>query len=448
MEKSLLFSISIYVDLFVMKRILAILLCLFALSTSLTACSEVQNQSDTLTILMEGSPKHYESSFTGIFKHYYNNDSLQIEVDYLSDDPVIREGQLANIRAEIMAGKGPDIFILPTWDMNYQYDEDGQRLPRTEPLFIDLVDAMNNKIFLNLDDYVAESSHYNPDEHLEVIMNAGKTEDGQYVMPLLFTYELKLLYNNRLSIADCQFDDFSDLENCGNKNILSSARQLSYRWIPHLLTDCVDYNTDTIKISQEELSDILESVGNISNTGGTELLYNNDIGTSLYGALLDEDFLYSYNMYHEEVLPLVVPNVEEGITAKITAYCAINANTKHPQEAFELLELFFSSDVQVDGVLSMDEIGFALPSTPRDFGTTSGVKTGYTHFSESTYYNIWQSIRDMNSNITYASFVTEFDCKLCDTWNEADIRLYSGETPDYDMIAAELYSDWKMMIAE
>ena len=146
-----------------------------------------------------------------------------------------------------------------------------------------------------------------------------------------------------------------------------------------------------------------------------------------------------------------MPNMEGGITADISAYCAINANTEHPEEAFLVFEYLYSDEMQGKNRIRItDETAVHYLINPIGIGASDGIKTGKAAYTEKYYSEAWQTIQDIHSRITYAKFTSEFDCMLCDAWNKVDLRLYSEsiDAIDLDAVAAELYSDWKMMVAE
>ena len=435
-----------------LNSLICIMLILLISLSCFSGCKSEANDSITLKVLMELSAKGGASDLRKSVKTLYPDKNIDLEFEYLSEDPVKREGQLTNLRTEIMAGKGPDIFILPTWDVNVYYDDGGEKIPRKEPLFKDVEDAMRNGIFYPLDELIADSQYLDMVNHIQVVMNAGKTEQGQMVLPLLFSYELNLLDKSKMDNTDITIEKFPDLIESGDRKLITSVKDISYRWIHRLLTDPVDYEKETLNISEEELADALKEVGELSRINSSDIRYVPRHGMLTNGAKLTEDLLLAYNVYFEETYPYVMPNMEGGITADISAYCAISANTEHPEEAFSVLDFLYSDEMQADDrmVLSDEVVIPGLPVDPLFIGSSDGIKTGKAAYSEKNYPDAWESIQDIHSRITYAKFTSEFDCMLCDAWNEVDLRLYSEsiDNIDLDSVAAELYSDWKMMIAE
>ncbi len=440
-----------------MRNIRLIIFTVFILFISATVFSGCKakeddgNETITLTVLMELDAKGPSTDLREAMRKLYPEKNISLEFEYLSSDPVKREGQLGNLRTEIMAGKGPDIFILPTWDVNTHYDEAGEKKPRNEPLFKDMDDAMRNGVFYPLDELIANSEYLNMEDHIQVVMDAGKTERGQMVLPLLFSYELILLDKSRMENTDISIEKFTDLMETGDRKLITSVKDISFRWIHRLLFDPVDFESETLNMSQQELADMLRAIGELSRINSSDIRYVPENGFMTNGAHLTEELLLAYNVYYDETYPYVMPNMEGGITADISAYCAINANTEHPEEAFLVLDFLYCDEMQGENRIRItDEIAVAFFLDPMSIGASDGIKTGKVAYTEKYYSQAWQTIQDIHSRITYAKFTSEFDCLLCDSWNKVNARLYS-ESPDeidFDAITAELYSDWKMMVAE
>lgn len=93
---------------------------------------------------------------------------FNVEYELLSNDQSERGNQITRIRTEIMAGKGPDVFICYT----PLFESAGDFLFRYPGK------SMLNRIFLPLDDYIAEAQYMKMDELLPAVMEAGKSKEG------------------------------------------------------------------------------------------------------------------------------------------------------------------------------------------------------------------------------------------------------------------------------
>lgn len=76
-----------------------------------------------------------------------------------------------------------------------------------------------------------------------------------------------------------------------------------------------------------------------------------DAEISLTGGAWYEDGFNYYAQNKNDTYALTVPNDAGGVTAFVTAYAAVNPNTKCAEEVFKYLELFYSDAVQSDNGL-------------------------------------------------------------------------------------------------
>lgn len=431
-----------------MKRIISVILC--CLLVIMCGGCDKSNEPVTLTVLTEdGNSASYEREFIesmqDLVNYVYPNEKIVLEGIFLKKDPLERQSQLTQLRTEIMAGKGPDIFMLPTWDVTGAYGENGEALPEKEPLFREVESAMRNGTFLPLDDMIAESEHLNIEDHIEVIMNAGCTEEGQVLLPMYFTYYLAPLEASGVDDTVKNIDSFDELAECENELLLNSLGNAP-NWTSFVFADLFDPDTDKLIITEDELTSTLKKIVETRREGSTE-----NISYDMRWDNFDDIYLYSINSAGEDAYIFAMPNTSGGITAQITAYTAINRNCAHPEEAFKVIELFFDEEMQTKGKIQSKEDNKLYTFVDAiQFGAYEGVKTSKAIFEEDNLYNKWEEFQSIHARINSVRFSSEIDCMLNSKWSYFFDKIYSDEAEqiDFDAVAAELYSDWKMMVAE
>ncbi|MGN1027442.1 MAG: hypothetical protein ACI4P4_13695 [Faecousia sp.] len=121
-------------------------------------------------------------------------DGLTVRLEILPTDAQEREVALKQLRTKIMAGSGPDVYLLPTGDTlsltmdNSKYTRDHRLIAQVpiEPLFQDVTQAMRSGLFADI------QSDYETDQSLgkealkTEIMDAGVISGKRYILPLRF----------------------------------------------------------------------------------------------------------------------------------------------------------------------------------------------------------------------------------------------------------------------
>ncbi len=454
-----------------MKKIVSIIMCALLLVSCFTACkpqppetpgstqtkdSGKSEEPITITIACDESFFEGSKDIRDMYRLLHDEYNVEIEFESLPDDfnsgYADYKSAVTRLRSEIMAGKGPDVFILSTWDTGFHYDDAGNFLDRKEPLFPDVQDAMRNRIFLDLDEYLAKSEIVNMDDHRSIIMDAGKLDGNQMVMPLLFEFEMQLLDRNQLETPDFTYTDFESYVSAAD-SLVHGTMGDGFNWFHQVLTDYIDYENEKLNITPDELAHNLELSWNILKKKADAWVPYEPEGLTFF--TFDDYFFYAWKNSEGQAVPVYIPNVEGGITAMVNTYAAINANTEHPEEAFKVIELFFSENLQTGSGFYSEDKGLNMFRNWRPdmmFGPSSW-ETMVTHkntYTDSVLHNT-EDIEEILSKINCVRFTSESDCLLCDTiYDYADI-FYGPDRdkgPDFDALAQQLCKDIEMRLAE
>lgn len=238
-----------------------------------------------------------------------------------------RDNVIKRIRTEIMAGKGPDVFICDT------------ALPAGEggALFPFPRQVMENRVFLPLDEFLEKAEFMELEKFLPEIMEAGRNHEGQLLLPM--GYELKLFVAEK-SQGEPEFDRPLD------------DRLNVYMPLYDVLGELADYSRDELALSEEELFELYR--GQIAEFKGADLTrpplqnaYVTDGGLMVAGEgqpeLLDLEGTEYWMMSGE--------NLSGGATADITRFAGINRNTEHPEEAFKVVDFLLSKENQANAAV-------------------------------------------------------------------------------------------------
>ena len=352
---------------------------------------------------------------------------FDVELELLSEDQAKRSAQITRVRTEIMAGKGPDVFICyisPKESMG-------------ESLFRYPEKSMLNRVFLPLDEYIAKAQYMKMDELLPVVMEAGKGKEGQMVLPL--SYEL-----NVMLVDTAQYTLSQELPSSWEEMLTSQDPILAYaassQQYSHILGYLADFEAEELNFTEEELlawaqqktlmrSRLEES--NFRNGDCLEAVVWGYGNPKLYDARLDDS---------APVYTAIPPyNLQGGVTASVTTFAAINRNTQNPDTAFLLLDVLLSKQTQQNSEIYSWLLG--MP-THMDLGKSSDMAKspgGFWYMNEGNY----QNYLEMRDKINVVKFRTPLD----DCLDHIQFRSVQEDTP-LEKIVQEEYATMRMMLGE
>lgn len=416
-----------------MKKYVALLLSVILLLT-VTGCrhddNEVLNESGQkiVTLLSE---KMFEPYIDALREDMADElTDIELVVEYLPDDAIERETALSRVRAEIVSGGGPDVFLVSTGNQSqYRFDssysiQEQFAVMDSERLFPDAKKTMHNNVFLPLNEYLDEE-YLKFGDHVETIIEAGSLDGTQYILP--FAYEYRLFFFEKLKVDNeqMQFGSWNDLRDC-NDNYVNKTLQLSDLWTAAVFPDIADYENNSVKITEEEFKSRLVEISEYlqKDTGDVEL----DIVGDVYSGI-DADSLVEWNKSFDEMIPLAIPNTDGGLTVYINSFIAVNANCNNTQASVKVAEMFFSEDAPKLENLGMSYLGLRTFKSPYYDLKGSAVEEYLLHFSE------------LFNTVSYSP-------NIDDVIAGAVWELRYGEDPDIDKVVNNAYTEIQMIMAE
>lgn len=338
------------------KRFIPLLLCALFLLLSFSACAPqetgplricvdlgLNNAADTLKVGYE-----FESLLKVIAEK--GGPAVEdMEVEIVPANGEERKGALTRLHTEIMGGKGPDLFIIGFgWqdDLLFPYPEKSAR----------------NGIFLNLDKLMEKSQFTQWDQQVQPILDAGKTEKGQYLIPLSYQFNMTCFLKEDVSHTPDTGVSWEDM--AASADIIDQAC-LNY-WggpsqkmqstgdctVHYTLGKLADYDNEELLFTADELRERL--------TRNFELMDAGDQGyfdqlPIYYQPLAGPGFnsnASSVNIHNEIIsqdapltlLPLYTKG--GGVAAAVRSYAAINASSKRQEDAFFILDYLMSQESQ------------------------------------------------------------------------------------------------------
>lgn len=302
--------------------------------------------------------------------------------------PEMRESTINRLRTQLMAGKGPDIYI----DLMHPYGN------RDEIEFLsDIKLAMDSNAFCDMLPYL-ESVGVNMDDFIAPVMEAGRVDGKQYIVPLHYdayciitndyTWEL-LGGDNGFKDSFVASNSLSELSNITPGSFINTiqgyglwyfqAEQACYALNPFYFTvpNAIDYSTYTVNIDTPQVREFMEKGKSIYDnitasaldfeaqeksapTEKTAAEFENSIKNEplcLVGRYLD--YMLSTVGYMDStgagVHAVPTRNMNGNVQVLVTMYAAVGANSEHKEEAAELIKLFLSEDIQKNTACSSGE---------------------------------------------------------------------------------------------
>lgn len=388
----------------------------------------------TQTIYVDNMKKLIET-----WEHF--NKGLKAELIVIPKDPDEAEIKISEIRTEMLAGGGPDVFLMndrrcfgfSTWE------EEGMPM-----LFQNPEKAMYSGTFLPLDSYIKNAKYFNPEHYNPVIMEAGKTEEGQCLLPIAYDYRISYFEEPQENPIQMPLPSWESLVS-GETGLTSTMFPAINYSFPDLLGEYADYENKKLLLSEKELYQyVLDSIDfgifaeNGRETAGMDLVWTEGD--------FAEFFIGNSREYKQNPNSLLAnPNREGGINANITTWAGINKNTKRPTQAFSLLDLLLSDEVMTRegfseaGKYAGSSIAFGL----------DGILTHQEAFENDCKYlpdDTEKAFKALNSQINSVRFSSDFDKelqKMRDACREA-----AGNEEEQRKIVKETYEKIELMLAE
>lgn len=324
-----------------MKKLI-VLLAAAVLLAALPACQDSGNSgpvgdtAETSVVLcIEEQYRQYFKELIDYLSAIGNETTYELLV--LPSATEKRESELTRLRAEIMAGGGPDVFILDTYIPGSRGDslEDGP----PEKLFPNAEASMYSQIFLDVDDMVQSSEVIDLESCNQTVMDVGVTDQGRFLLPLTYTFYANIVETSSLQDPAFTFSSIEELL-ASNEAALQQALCGSSSFLPlATLGKLADYEAQTLLVTTETLLVAMETADALA------AIRDSNAAASGSSGYINESLLERIRYTDTEYSFFPVPNQQGGITAGVSLYAAINGNTQHPQEAFDFIELLYSDEI-------------------------------------------------------------------------------------------------------
>lgn len=397
---------------------------------------DLQPEGEVLKVCVDACFKTSAQNLVEACRRLY--EGMQIELVVIPKNETEAEARISQLRTEIMAGEGPDVFIVrcidPLW------------VEQSPVLFDNPEKMMYSQVFLPLDEYMSQARYMNLEDMNEAVMNAGKTDEGQVILPLWYQYYLAVFSADDLQEQVPQ--TWEELMECKDPAIMKQiASCLSLRFYS-LFGRIADYQAENLLISEKELTELIREAAAYTQQGWT---IESSADTAASGHLDETIFGELKKDKEQEHAFLVLPNTDGGITANVTMFAAVNRNTEQPAAAFTLLDLLCSDEVVNGSGFVFEEDGIEKYYGNRvEFVTTAngGMPLNNSIFEKQCSglsEKDAASMRELNDRITTARFFSTLDNDLVDLYSKC-WQLQDEE--ELENAVSQAYDAIRMTLAE
>lgn len=356
-----------------MKKLLALLVCVMSSILLLSGCTADRPQ--TLRVLVEESADQDSLGFHSQVNRWIDefeteHEGVTIILEVLPLDVQSRAPMIQQIRSELMAGKGPDIILMPN-AYSDQAITSGQTV-----LITDVSLAMENGMFLDISKYYDADTALDTDKLQQTVMDAGVLGDARFVLPL--RYDIPVIYVDKQAFwetglsCDLLDSDIITLMN-GVTAIEDDRTAANFRlhWMQpqftmNFLPDVFDYGSGKTMISQPELETFFHTYQNywvrlLHAFDSSELSYRpvfyqylgrgeywTDTGNFLFIGSLQQmvENTAIANMKGVELEMHPIRAMDGSLVADVTYYGAVTAGCRNPELAYDFLREFLTEDFQ------------------------------------------------------------------------------------------------------
>ena len=192
-----------------------------------------------------------------------------------------------------------------------------------------------------LEELVRKSELVKLEQCNALVMDTGVLEEKRFLLPILYTVSGLAMQKSDLQDPDYTFSTLDELFSGAEPGLCQAADTRVVTFFPHLFGSLADYDTGELLVTQNQVLDMMKSISQAQESAQTPeetqvtAVTAGNVGSAFFDQTAALDCAY-----------FPIPNREGGVTGTVRVFGAINANTTHVGEAFSILELLLSDDVQ------------------------------------------------------------------------------------------------------
>ncbi len=415
-------------------------LCVCALAAGLCSCgTEEKSEEEKILRVVTDGTLYTDVEFAARFLEGVDGE-IEVRIQRLPDDKEKREIEIQKLRTKIMAGKGPDVYLLESVREN--------AAEAVMPLLENPYQTMQSGALASLDEFMEKDSYWEDNTYHEAILKAGQYDGRQYIIPMSVMYyvlprpdDMEKMKGDTLQEWMQQAVSSDDFR---LKQAFYGLKLQTARWIQ----PAADYEKAEVKFDKERWKELAQDC----------IQFNIDVHDEVISSDIESRFVFKDSrevLYYNEQSPLglqVVPDMEGRKMASIMSYGAVGMSSDLKQEAYDFLMLFLNDRTQ-KYQKEHSEDSMKLPAfygyLDKSFTPVqeNAFEVWMNYPSEEVLQEMQQSFRELDG----AYFLTGAERELFEGLDQIALNC---SCPGYDWsaeidkLADSIWNTYKMMVSE
>lgn len=357
------------------KGLLAVCLLMMLSFLLCCGCGKAEEQDDFLWVqvgISKGVGGNTRLVERVVEKFQQAHPDVPLRVEYLPEYADEKEQYLESLRTKIMAGQGPDVYLM------FPYFS----------VFADVEQSMHNGLFLDISPYYDADTSLPKGGFAQGVKDAGVLTGARYVLPLYYNFPVLYVDTQKLASAGIPLGVLGNglsglaevIQKLGDTAVVSGYVQMQY-YLPNFFTELIDYEAQKVTWSKERLVELLTQYRELTTLAREDALRQTMVdmswyikndnywaqnGSSVYLGTLNDlvDQVRMAKATNTELAVIPVTAVDGGVCATVSHLGAIGANTDKPELAYEFLRAFALPENQWENDLADIRGGLTMENWP------------------------------------------------------------------------------------
>ena len=414
-----------------MKRRTVIFCIMLFIICVLGGCQKKEKEEKVFRVLVESllqdeaetAKKEWEKEHTDV----------QMKIEVLSRDKEKRSMQIQKIRTEILAGKGPDAFLLNCYE---------EFTDQSENLFENVNKAMESGTFADLASYMEKDAYWKSGQYQMALLGAGKIQEKQYVLPLGCDYPVYLFPEGEEGI------DTDDLGTWIKKVYESGTEEQKQAVFGGMMRVCaklsqpaVDYEKGKVQFRKEEWAEMV-----------SDCLIKEDILLKNFQEYEENrryffdvsQIFYINEMEDYKFKTQCIPNLYGKHIAAVTCYGAVSMASEYKKEGYQYLMKFLDGKRLCEW-MEESNISFPITCVPvQERGFVNWMKA----YDEEKEQRMVQSFWEIDGAYFTTQAEIEMFEKILDLFSQSDVMTEEAIKEEVEKIASEIEEQYRKQVKE